>query len=330
MAGPWNPEQWTRLEAELRRKLQAAGDDKAAWKYITRAALRIMAQYSTSFYIVSRFLPIHKRERVEVIYASVRYPDEVVDSFDIPDEQRLRRLDEWSGHYEKALRIQDLRGAVAEGVTPLLAAFAQVVRESRIPPEHYRSFLGAMRMDVSPRPFQTLDDLIESYVYGSATVVGYFLAYVYGPARPELMPDALARARDLAIALQLTNFIRDVKEDRRRGRVYLPQDLLRSAGADTDRLNDPDNRKRIIGVIRQVAAFAEDAYWKAEKGLEVFAPDSRVAIKACIDVYGKLNQRIIESDDCVVRRESVSGWRKFMALPARKYWHLPLYAVRMK
>ena len=330
MAGQWDPEQWRQLEAALRRDLRTASDDKTAWKYVTRAAMRVMAQYSTSFYIVSRFLPFHKRERVEVIYASVRYPDEVVDSFDIPDEERLQRLDEWSVNYEKALRINDLCGAVAEGVTPLLAAFAKVVREARIPPEHYRAFLMAMRMDVSPRPFQTLDDLIESYVYGSAIVVGYFLTHVYGPAKPELMPNALASARNLAIALQLTNFIRDVKEDHRRGRVYLPQNLLHSAGADMDRLNDSDNRKRIIGVIQQVGAFAEDAYRRTAEDLDVFAPDSRVAIKACVDVYRKLNQRIIASNDCVMRRESVSGWQKFMVLPTRKYWHLPLYAVRMK
>jgi phytoene synthase len=330
MAGQWKPEQWTQLEVELRLVLQAAGDDKAAWKYVTRAALRVMAHYSTSFYVVSRFLPLHKRERVEVIYASVRYPDEVVDSFDIPDEQRLQRLNEWSGNYEKALKFYDLRDAVAEGVTPLLAAFAKVVHEAHIPPEHYRAFLGAMRMDVSPRPFQTLEDLIDSYIYGSAIVVGYFLAHVYGPAKPELMPDALVCARNLAIALQLTNFIRDVKEDHRRGRVYLPQDLLRWADADMDRLNDSASRMRVIAVIHQVAAFAEDAYRRAGENLDVFAPDSRIAIKACIDVYRKLNQRIVASDDCVTRRESVSSWGKFMALPTRKYWHLPLYAVRMK
>jgi phytoene synthase len=330
MARPWTPKQWTQFEAALRGDLLGARGERAAWKRVTRAALRIMSQYSTSFYIVSRFLPPAKRERVEVIYASVRYPDEVVDTFDIPNEERLRRLDEWSAHYEKALGNGDWRRAVAEGVTPILAAFAHVVREARIPPEHYRAFLGAMRMDVAPRPFETLEDLIESYIYGSAIVVGCFLTHVYGPDRPERMPEALACARELAIALQLTNFVRDVREDRRRGRVYLPQDLLRSAGADMDRLEDPANRRRVVAVIHQVGAFAEDAYRRAGEGLNVFAPDCRVAIKACVDVYGKLNRRILASDDCVARRQTVPGWQKFMALPTRKYWHLPLYAFGMK
>ncbi len=330
MTNQWSPEQWLQFEIALRRDLLAAGSDRRAWKQITRAALRIMAQYSTSFYIVSRFLPPHKRERVEVIYASVRYPDEVVDTFDVSKEEKLRRLDEWSENYEKALRVRDLRHAAAGGVSPILAAFASVVREARIPPEHYRAFLGAMRMDVTPRPFETIEDLIEDYVYGSAIVVGYFLTHVYGPARPELMPDALACARDLAIALQLTNFIRDVKEDRRRGRVYLPQNLLRSRGADMDRLEDPAIRRRTIDVIQQVAVYAEEAYRKAGENVSVFAPDCRIAIQACIDVYGKLNRRIIASDDCIARRESIPGWQKFMALPTRKYWHLPLYAAGVK
>jgi 15-cis-phytoene synthase len=330
MAKQWNQEQWRQLETSLRRELMAASNEKAAWKRATRAARRVMARYSTSFFIVSRFLPPGKRERVEVIYASVRYPDEVVDTFDIPNEQKLQRLDEWSRDYERAVEMPDWRHAVSEGVTPFLAAFGKVVREAHIPPEHYRAFLSAMRMDVSPRPFQTLDDLIESYVYGSAIVVGYFLGYVYGSATPELMPDALACSRDLGIALQLTNFIRDVKEDCRRGRVYLPQDLLRAADADMDRLDDPAHRKRVIGVIRQVAACAEDAYRRSAENLEAFAPDSRIAIKACIDVYGRLNQRIMASDDCVGQRESVPAFEKFMALPARKYWHLPLCALGVR
>ncbi len=330
MLRPWNQEQWRQLESALRGQLLAGGNDRAAWKRVTRAARGVMARYTTSFFIVSRFLPRSKRDRVEVIYASVRYPDEVVDTFDIPNEERFQRLDEWSQDYENALASADWRDAVSEGVSPFLAAFGKVIREAHIPAEHYRAFLASMRMDVAPRPFQTLHDLIERYVYGSAVVVGYFLAHVYGPSRPELMPDALGCSRALGIALQLTNFIRDVKEDRRRGRVYLPQDLLRAADADMDRLDDPGNRKRLMRVIHHVAAYAEDGYRRAAENLDAFAPDSRIAIKACIDVYRKLNQRIMSSTDCIMRRESVPGWEKFMLLPARKYWHFPLYAAGVK
>ena len=330
MASQWDPKQWAQFEAALRVDLLSANDPKAAWKCVTRAALRIMSRYSTNFYIVSRFLPSHKRERVEVIYASVRYPDEVVDTFDIPDNEKLCPLNEWANEYERALSIPDFFAALAAGVHPILAAFGRVVREVNIPPVYYRAFLEAMRMDIHPRPFETLEDLIEHYIYGSATVVGYFLTHVYGPAKPERMPGALAGARDLAIALQLTNFIRDVREDHRRGRVYLPLDLLSAAGADMNRLDDPLNRRRVIDVIRQVATFADEEYHRAETAVEYFAPDSRIAIRACIDVYRNLNRRIAASDDCIARRESVPYWQKFMALPTCKYWHLPLYMIHLR
>ena len=80
-----------------------------------------------------------------------------------------------------------------------LAGFTRVVRESGIPPEHYRDFISAMRQDIRPRTFETLEDLIDNYIYGSAVVVGYFLAYVYGPSKSNRMEDTLACSRDLVL-----------------------------------------------------------------------------------------------------------------------------------
>src|SRR5215210_321121 len=102
-----------------------------------------------------------------------------------------------------------------------------------------------MLIDVTPLPFRTLDDLIHSYVYGSAVVVGYFLAHVYGARDSASFGRALSAARDLGVALQLTNFLRDVAEDQRRGRVYLPADALRAEGIRTLDARDPRQRRRL-------------------------------------------------------------------------------------
>ena len=234
---------------------------------------------------------------VEVVYAAVRYPDEVVDTFPIDQEERCARLDIWEEAYKRGLSFDTISDALQAGVPAFLAAFARVVREKNIPPEHYTSFLSAMRHDITPMPFMTLEDLIENYVYGSAIVVGYFLAYVYGPSGPDRMNDVLACSRDLGIALQLTNFLRDVYEDQQRGRLYLPLDMLRSVGAevgDTGILGDlkkPSNRRRVQDVIQRMTKVAEGYYQKASARLDAFSPDCRVAIKACIDVYGKLNDQ---------------------------------------
>lgn len=330
MGSEWTEQQWAELDRGLRARVLAAPTDDAAWLLIAAAARRVMARYTSSFFLVSRFLPQAKRCKVEVIYCAVRYPDEIVDTFPLPSEQRLRRLDAWSDGYEKALRIASLRQAVADGIPPFVAAFAQVVGASGIPPEHYRAFLDAMRHDACPGRFASLADLIDRYIHGSAIVVGYFLTHVYGASSPDRMHEALAAARELGIGLQLTNFLRDVREDHRRGRLYLPLDMLAAAGADPDRLDDAENRQRLNGVIRKLASDTERFYDNAAGLLDAFSPDCRIAIEACINVYWRLNTQIRECDDPLARRQSVPAWVKFRALPLRKYWQLPLYAMGVR
>ncbi|HEY9285973.1 MAG TPA: squalene/phytoene synthase family protein, partial [Pyrinomonadaceae bacterium] len=210
-----------------------------------------------------------------------------------------------------------------------LAGFARVVRERAIPAEHYRAFLAAMRLDVTPRPFASLADLIDSYVYGSAVVVGYFLAHVYGADGPANFPRALHAARDLGVALQLTNFLRDVADDERRGRVYLPQDFLRDEGVARFDARDEAQQAALARVVRRVAGVAEGLYQSAHRNLDAFAPDCRLAIHSCIRVYGRLNERIAAGGRGVRHRESVPLGEKFVALPPSKYWRIPLaYLMR--
>lgn len=74
-------EEWARLDARARSRALDAGSEEAAWRLLTREARRVMRAYTTSFFIVSRFLPTHKRAEVEAVYAAVRFPDEIVDTF---------------------------------------------------------------------------------------------------------------------------------------------------------------------------------------------------------------------------------------------------------
>src|ERR1044071_4186647 len=216
----WSMEEWAALEERTRARALDAGAEEAAWRVLTREARRVMRAYTTSFFIVSRFLPPKKREEVEAVYAAVRFPDEIVDTFPLANSERGRLLDLWQEDYERGLRCATLEEALRSDVPCFLAAFTKVVRERSIPAEHYRAFLDAMRRDTDPRPFESLEDLIENYIYGSAVVVGYFLTHVYGSPTEADFERAMLSARSLAVALQLTNFLRDVAEDRGRGRVY--------------------------------------------------------------------------------------------------------------
>ena len=191
----WSEERWNRLERETLGLALQAKTEEAAWEIIIRQARMVLRAYSTSFFMVTRFLPAHKRAKVEAIYAAVRYPDEIVDTFPMDRNAQLRRLDDWAAQYEAALNQASIKSSLESGTPCFLASFAAVVRDAKIPPEHYRAFIEAMRLDASPRVFATLDDLIESYVYGSAIVVGYFLTYVYGASSPHLFRRALESAR---------------------------------------------------------------------------------------------------------------------------------------
>src|SRR5215207_7148746 len=151
--GVWDIEEWRRRELKARAGALGARSERAAWRVLNREARRVMRAYTTSFFIVSRFLPRAKREEVEAVYAAVRYPDEVVDTFPLGAVERLRLLDEWGAHYETGIESATLREALARGVPAHLAGFTRVVRERDIPAEHYRAFLDAMRLDVEPRPF---------------------------------------------------------------------------------------------------------------------------------------------------------------------------------
>jgi phytoene synthase len=322
--GVWSESDWQRLERRTCARALRASSEKAAWDIIIRQARAVLRTYSTSFFIVTRFLPPRKRSQVEAVYAAVRYPDEIVDSFPLAPAERMRRLDSWAEHYEEALAADSIKDSLRRRTPCFLASFSRVVRETAIPPEHYRSFITAMRLDVCPRRFNTLDDLIDSYVYGSAIVVGYFLTYIYGAPSESDFARALASARHLGVALQLTNFLRDVREDQRRGRLYLPLDLLRDEGLREDDASDPRRQASLHRVLRRMAAVAEDYYARALADLDAFSADSQTAIRACIDVYRRLNERISLSPRGLLHRETVPLSEKFRALPPSKYWRLPL------
>lgn len=320
----WSEDYWARLEQQTGSSSLAAPSESEAWEIIIKQARHILKSYSTSFFIVTRFLPPGKRAQVEAIYAAVRYPDEIVDTFPLSTAARDQLLDKWAADYEAGLSASSLHQALQNQVPVFLASFTRVVRDCGIPPEYYRAFLAAMRHDVRPRHFTTLEDLIENYIYGSAIVVGYFLAYVYGPASPREFMRALGSARNLGIALQLTNFLRDVSEDQRRGRLYLPLDLLHAEGIATADVTNPAQHPALGRVRQRLTQIADVYYQNALTDLNAFNADCRIAIRACIDVYGQLNRQIAQNRRGLLRRESVPAYRKFQALPPSKYWVLPM------
>lgn len=315
----WTDTEWQVRDAAVRRRALRL-DDRGARQAIIAHGREVLKHYSTSFFIVTRFLPPDKRAQVDMLYAAVRYPDEIVDTFTLSSERREQKLADWRARFEHVCLVGTIKEALLDGAPVILAGLAQVMRETNIPAEYYHAFLDAMHADVSPREYESLQDLTDNYIYGSAIVVGYFLAYIYGATD---FDRAMEASRRLGVALQLTNFLRDVSEDRSRGRLYLPVDMLRARSIEHRDFSTPAAREALGEVVAELAATARADYDFARHNLDAFNADCRVAIDACIRVYGELNDRVAEAIS-LQRRESVPLARKFSVLPASKYWRLPL------
>ena len=322
--GEWTPNEWGNFEESYLNDLKSSSGNSL--DVAVKFSRKVLKTHSTSFFIVTRFLPKFMRDEVELVYGSVRFPDEIVDSFDIKNDEKKVLLSNWRDKYRLALESGSFEDSINKDVPILLAGFAEVVKKYSIPSSYYESFLDAMELDVEPRNFENTDDLIDNYVYGSAIVVGYFLAYVYGSSQIDNFKETLKSSKELGIALQLTNFIRDINEDLKRGRIYIPKTILKNNGIELKNYanNVNQNTTSINSARMELASIANKYYKESEKGIESFSPDSRVAIKACIELYGKLNERIISRGNDIKVRESLSWSEKLGALPSSKYWKLPM------
>lgn len=322
----WDKDEWDRKETENRAAVLATENETAARKVAARWGRRVLRSYSSSFYAVTRFLPRDKRADVEMVYAAVRYPDEVVDTFNISTVEKIEELDYWEALFKTSGHSADIKSNVAVGVPVTVAGFRDVLRRNSIPDAYYVDFLAAMRRDIAPSRFTDWNDLIENYIYGSATVVGYFLAHIYGAAAGRTLEDCLRGARSLAIALQLTNFARDVADDAARGRCYLPEHTAANPDSSLVDVVLAQNTDVVLEAKHLLAEEAALWYERARKGVNAFSPDSVIAISSCLRLYSALNDRILANTHPLVR-ESLSFREKLSVLPKSKYWRLPAALV---
>jgi phytoene synthase len=187
-----------------------------------------------------------------------------------------------------------------------------VVAEHAIPHRHPLEHLDGFTMDVDRRRYRSLDDTLE-YCYHVAGVVGVMMAHVMG-----VRDDAtLDRASDLGIAFQLTNICRDVLEDARVGRVYLPEDWLAQAGVPAGQgppaaaVQQPEHRDQVFSVIQRVLAVADRFYDSSWLGISQLPPRSAWAVAAAKAVYGDIGRLITAGGpQSLVRRASTGRGRK--------------------
>ena len=266
---------------------------------------RINAAHGRTYYLATLLLPAHKRPAVHALYALARYADDIVDVHNASSAAAATGLDE----LERALRT----GA---GGPLLLLAVHDTVRRWHIPGAHFDAFFASMRMDLDTSEYATWEDLCV-YMHGSAAVIGLQMLPILEPM-PGMADVAAPYAADLGRAFQLTNFIRDVGEDLRRGRVYLPKEDLAAFGVSRDDLESGV----VTAATRRLLAFevhrARELFRQAAPGIRLLHPTSRDCVRTAFTLYGGILDEVERAEYQVLdqRVRVGTGRRASVAVPA--------------
>lgn len=263
------------------------------------ACRQAIRQGSRSFYLASLLLPVSIREPAYAVYAFCRMADDRIDN----ENGGLRAVAEMRA-------LLDRIYAGMPGESTVERAFADVVAAFAIPRALPDALLEGLAWDAETRRYETLSDL-RAYAMRVAGSVGAMMTLVMD----RRLPAVLARACDLGVAMQLTNICRDVGEDARAGRLYLPLDMLRRHGIDPERfLADPVCTPALRAVVAELLAEAEKLYDRALCGIAALPASTRIGISAARLLYREIGRGVSGGIDPVAQRSVVATPRKLALL----------------
>ena len=256
---------------------------------------RVARSRAKNFYYSFLLLSAQQRKAMCAIYAFMRYCD------DLSDEPGATRaaIERWRAGMEDAL---DGRF----GDHPVWPAFHHTVRRFGIPRQYFRDMINGVASDLEPRRCETYDELYR-YCYQVASVVGLTTVHIFGFDTPSALP----LAEKCGVAFQLTNILRDIREDAERGRIYLPvEDLLRF-GVSEDDLRAGRRDDAFLRLMQFEAARARQYYDESLPLLDLIHPRSRASLEALITIYSRLLERIERTNyDVFTRRVRLSAVEK--------------------
>ncbi|GLY07173.1 MULTISPECIES: phytoene/squalene synthase family protein [Actinoplanes] len=258
-------------------------------------------EHGRTYYLATRLLPAWKRRHVHALYGFTRYADEIVDRTESrPPAERAALLTAWSDRFLAGLRGEDVDDELLPAVLHTIAVFDLDL-------EDFEKFLRSMAMDITVTGYRTYDDLLD-YMDGSAAVIGTMMLPILGSSDPVA---AREPARQLGFAFQLTNFIRDVAEDLRRDRIYLPEEHLAAHGVTREDLERGVTTPPIRNLIKAEVALAREHYAAAAPGIPLLEPASQACMRTAFQLYGGILDEIeAAGHDVFTRRATVPNHRR--------------------
>ena len=262
-----------------------------SYAYCRGVARRRAKNFYYSFVLLSK----EQKNAMCAVYAFMRYCD------DLSDEPgaTLGAMEQWRAALQRAL-------AGDVGAHPLWPAFHDAVTRFHIPHQYFFDMIDGVESDLSPREIRTFDDLY-SYCYRVASVVGLTTVHIFGFSEPAALP----LAEKCGIAFQLTNILRDVREDADLGRVYLPTEDLDQFGVSAADLRSTERTEVFLQLMEFEANRARRYYDESRALIGMVDRRSRSSLWVLITIYSRLLDKIRAANyDVLTRRISLSTWEK--------------------
>jgi phytoene synthase len=272
---------------------------------------QLTRHHAKSFYFASHVLPSQKRNDAYAVYAFCRHVDDQVDL--APDEKaRLRAIADLTHLLNAAYSAEECTDCLVRSL-PWLTAFRETIHRRAIPAIYFEDLLQGVEMDRGQVRLQTWEEL-DLYCYRVASVVGLIMVHVLTEPSPEL----LRPARDLGTAMQLTNILRDIAEDWRRDRIYLPAVEMEKFGLTADDIAKERMSEPFRAMMRFQIGRARAYYDRAEPGIiELPADGSRFCARLMKSIYGAILSEIERADYNVFRGRVKTSFARKLGLAIR-------------
>jgi phytoene synthase len=257
--------------------------------------LKVARTRAKNFYYSFVLLSKQQRKAMCAIYAFMRYCDDLSDE---PGASRIA-IDKWRAELDDALQ-----GRFSDH--PVWPGFHHTVRRFGIPHEYFHQMIDGISSDLEPHRIETFDELYQ-YCYHVASVVGLTIIHIFGFDTRSALP----LAEKCGVAFQLTNILRDIREDAEKGRIYIPTEDLRRFGVTEDDLRAGNRDEKFLRLMRFEAARARSYYEESKPLLDLIHPRSKSSLQALIAIYSRLLERIEGTNyDVFTRRVRLSLFEK--------------------
>lgn len=274
----------SRVSQRVDAELDAAGITDPVLRHDYRISRDLAREHGRTYFLATRFLPPERRSAVHALYGFARTADDIVDD---PSPHATPE--------SKALKLQEFSDSMAAPVDahPTVRAALDAADRYQLDPALFTAFLDSMRMDLTVREYATHADL-DRYVWGSAAVIGLMVTPVMGTVTS--VEEAAPYAADLGVAFQISNFIRDVGEDLRLGRIYLPMESLHRFGLDRRRLEREVVDDAVRGMLAAEIDRTRAIYRRSEPGIAMLAPGARGCVRVAYQLYGDILSAVEQAD----------------------------------